>query len=443
MEALTFAAAPITTANGVTAAHYTGAGTRYVVEANNGDMYDVYVDNNSDVAFKKSTDGGLTWGSATVVFAGTATQLAIWFDRWSGIAAGLIHLAYSESATDDILYRTINTESADALSTQTVIFAGASTLAGGALSITRARGGNVFCMGCIDAGTESITSKLVNANVPNGAWSAALTASSIAADAIGASELAADAAVEIAAAVWDRVLTGATHNIVSSAGRRLRQLDAFSVHNGTASAGGSNSITLTGGSATNEIYDSNLVVITAGTGAGQARVIVEYNGTTKVAIVDRAWEVMPDNTSEFQVLVDHQADLVDHGVAQSGTASTITLANSASAVDGMYVGQHIFRSLIGQTRLITGYVGATRVATVSPDWVTNPDATSVYKIIPIGRTIVELLGVQAKADVNAEVATAVADAFNFTVAGHVDANIQYVNDIAVVGDGQPGTEWGP
>ena len=32
---------------------------------------------------------------------------------------------------------------------------------------------------------------------------------------------------------------------------------------------------------------------------------------------------------------------------------------------------------------------------------------------------------------------------NFTVAGQVDANIQYVNDVAVTGDGQTGTEWGP
>ncbi len=31
----------------------------------------------------------------------------------------------------------------------------------------------------------------------------------------------------------------------------------------------------------------------------------------------------------------------------------------------------------------------------------------------------------------------------FTVAGQVDANIQYVNNVAVQGDGSPGTEWGP
>ncbi len=33
--------------------------------------------------------------------------------------------------------------------------------------------------------------------------------------------------------------------------------------------------------------------------------------------------------------------------------------------------------------------------------------------------------------------------FVFTVPGFVDANIQYVNDVAVAGDGAPGTEWGP
>ena len=35
------------------------------------------------------------------------------------------------------------------------------------------------------------------------------------------------------------------------------------------------------------------------------------------------------------------------------------------------------------------------------------------------------------------------DSLAFTVAGQVDANIQYVNDVQVTGDGQSGTEWGP
>lgn len=35
------------------------------------------------------------------------------------------------------------------------------------------------------------------------------------------------------------------------------------------------------------------------------------------------------------------------------------------------------------------------------------------------------------------------DSLTFTVAGQVDANITYVNDTAVTGDGGSGTEWGP
>jgi hypothetical protein len=153
---------------------FNGAGTNYLIHANNGSMYLVYFDDLSDVVFVKSTDG-VTWSNPTLVFAGTGTNLSVWYDRWSNISADLIHCAYTESATDDTLYRTINTGSSDALSTQTVIFAGASTASGGHLSITRAVGGNVYCKTVIDAGAEGGFYRLANANVPNGAWDAART----------------------------------------------------------------------------------------------------------------------------------------------------------------------------------------------------------------------------------------------------------------------------
>ena len=35
------------------------------------------------------------------------------------------------------------------------------------------------------------------------------------------------------------------------------------------------------------------------------------------------------------------------------------------------------------------------------------------------------------------------DSLTFTVAGHADINVQYVNDVQITGDGQTGTEWGP
>ncbi|MCR4332733.1 MAG: hypothetical protein NUV34_08545, partial [Sulfuricaulis sp.] len=114
---------------------YSGAGTLSIVKTPLGVFYVVYVNSAVDVAFIKSTDGGVTWAAPVTVFTGTATALSIWFDRWSNISAGLIHCAYTESVGSDTLYRSIDTENTDTLSAQTTIFAGASTLAGGALSI--------------------------------------------------------------------------------------------------------------------------------------------------------------------------------------------------------------------------------------------------------------------------------------------------------------------
>jgi hypothetical protein len=155
--------------------NFDGAGTNYVIETPSGVLYEVLIDTAADVVCRKSTDGGFTWQTRIAVFAGSATAVSVWYDRWSNISAGLIHVAYTESATDDTLYRTINTESSDALSTQTVIFDGATSAIGGALSVTRAVGGNVYCATMIDAGTEGGFFRLPNANVPNGAWDAART----------------------------------------------------------------------------------------------------------------------------------------------------------------------------------------------------------------------------------------------------------------------------
>lgn len=154
---------------------FNGAGVVHTVQTPSGVLYAIYLCSLSDVVYKKSTDGGLSWSAAVSIFSGTATALSVWYDRWSNISAGLIHLAYTESVTDDTLYRTIDTESSDTLSTQTVIFAGASTQTQGSLSITRAVGGNVYCKTVIDLGVEGGFFRLPNANVPNGAWDAART----------------------------------------------------------------------------------------------------------------------------------------------------------------------------------------------------------------------------------------------------------------------------
>ncbi len=160
----------------VIAAHYTGAGTIYPVYTNAGYTYVFYINTASDIVYVKSTDAGISWSDPVAVLTGTATALAIWYDRWSGISADLIHIAYTETVGNNTLYRNLDAAT-DTLSTEVTVFDGASAVggAGGGLSITRARGGNVYCKTCIDAAAEGGFFRLPTANVNGGAWDAAKT----------------------------------------------------------------------------------------------------------------------------------------------------------------------------------------------------------------------------------------------------------------------------
>ncbi len=80
--------------------------------------------------------------------------------------------------------------------------------------------------------------------------------------------------------------------------------------------------------------------------------------------------------------------VANSGTAQAGGASTITLVSTASATDGTYNGMSI--QLTGGTgsgddlHQISGYVGATKVATIYGTWTTQPDSTTTYNIVNRG-----------------------------------------------------------
>jgi hypothetical protein len=78
------------------------------------------------------------------------------------------------------------------------------------------------------------------------------------------------------------------------------------------------------------------------------------------------------------------------GTSQAGAAGTITLDASASAVDDYYNGCLIVAVLDGATeaRIITDYVGSTKVASVTPNWNTTPDSDDTFTVyLPEGRQI--------------------------------------------------------
>ena len=190
----------------------------------------------------------------------------------------------------------------------------------------------------------------------------------------------------LADAVWDEVLTGATHNIATSAGRRLREITSTIIRASTAQGGAATYITLdASASATDGAYDPALVAIVGGTGIGQSRLIMEYNGTTKRAYVDRDWKTTPDATSEFVIYADAGREHTNEGVLTAATSTTASLNAWASTTDDIYNDCMIFiRTGTGedQVRHITDYDGATKTVTVDPAWETTPVAGDVYTLLP-------------------------------------------------------------
>lgn len=90
-------------------------------------------------------------------------------------------------------------------------------------------------------------------------------------------------------------------------GRILRLRNLFSrayfqtyVYTDTATDGDDSEITLpVGASTVDDTYNGWLVEIADGTGEGQVRLIIDYDGTGLVATVHKAWDTNPDDTSVF------------------------------------------------------------------------------------------------------------------------------------------------
>jgi hypothetical protein len=111
--------------------------------------------------------------------------------------------------------------------------------------------------------------------------------------------------LDVPSDVWDEILTGATHNIPTSAGRRLRSLiDSSLIREETCRNGStsSNVILDTGASGTNNFYDHMWIYITSGTGVGQVRTMHNYVGSTYTSEIVPDWLTTPDDTSKYSII---------------------------------------------------------------------------------------------------------------------------------------------
>jgi hypothetical protein len=139
---------------------------------------------------------------------------------------------------------------------------------------------------------------------------------------------------QIAAAVWDEVNTAATHNITNSAGKQLRSINPVTDTIRTATCPAQTGMTSTqikldaGASAVDNTYNYDVVSITAGTGAGQSRIVTSYSGSTKVCSIDNAWTTPPNNTSTFEITPTASTRVVSYLAGQDpGSLVLATPAN--------------------------------------------------------------------------------------------------------------------
>lgn len=115
------------------------------------------INGDSDLDYMKTTNGGKTWAAAVDVFTGSVDSFDVWYDQWTpGDTGRIIHIAYTENGTDDVVYTSLNTVD-DTQTADVDVFAGASAvLARGVFtSITKARGGNLYVAFDMDAGAET------------------------------------------------------------------------------------------------------------------------------------------------------------------------------------------------------------------------------------------------------------------------------------------------
>jgi hypothetical protein len=206
-------------------------------------------------------------------------------------------------------------------------------------------------------------------------------------------ELAAVDREGVAIGVWDRVISRTLHNVPQSAGKILREsgadilLTGISPNTGgTTNDSGHIELDSTASSDTGA-YDPGVVSIVDGTGAGQSRQILQYDGATKIAHINRDWRVVPDDTSEYIITSSAGDTHINEGVLQGPGPSTNTaqLNIDASGVDNTYLRQLLFIVAgpgADQVRTIEAYDGLSRVATLSSDWDTPVTAESNYIMIP-------------------------------------------------------------
>lgn len=229
-------------------------------------------------------------------------------------------------------------------------------------------------------GVAAILTQLLT-DYSNGSNSLPAAVVTVAANALTASALAADAVTEIVNGVWNEAQSGHT-----TAGTFGKFLDAQ-----VSLAGGGSPSTIaaavwdlaTSGHTTSGTFGQAAV---AAGGAGDPWITPlpgSYSAGQAGYILGNGVTLAAGAISNATLAADTGLKPLRTGTAQAGSTTTITLDAGASATAQTYrpsVVSIVSGTGAGQSRLVAFYVGATKIATVQPDWTTAPDNTSVFVV---------------------------------------------------------------
>lgn len=132
--------------------------------------------------------------------------------------------------------------------------------------------------------------------------------------------------------IWDEPLTGATHNVATSSGKRLRQSTAFQQIDSTVIDASATTTTFITGldSAVDDFFNDSMLVFTDGDLAGQVRSIVDYVGATKTIVLEEPLTSAPVNGVAFTIvsLHIHPVSQIQSGLATAASIVTLRGADS-------------------------------------------------------------------------------------------------------------------
>lgn len=236
----------------------------------------------------------------------------------------------------------------------------------------------------------------------------------------------------------------------------------------TATAGSGTTITLdAGASSVNNFYTNDIMLLTGGTGVGQARFISAYNGGTLVATV-ATWTTNPDNTTTFAILpfdaipgaTAPTAAQVATAVWQDATAGDFTTASSIGkslytsgvvpgAAGGVFIAGsnaattvnitgNITGNLSGSVGSVTGAVGSVTGAVGSVTGAVGSVTGNVG-----GNVVGSVASVTGNVGGNVVGSVASVTGAVGSVTATVNADVKKVNAVTVNGVGTAGNPWGP